>query len=210
MYFTASSIVAISLLTLGVEGTRLRGRNAVQSKTWKPAAFAPPSPNTVTSNVLELTKLNPTKQNTRSAAYLTGRTQSGTSPLLSLEEGEEYATSIKIGTQTFEVIVDTGSSDTWVVETGFNCVDVATQAPEPESACGFGPTYTIDSTFKEIPGEFFNITYGDGEFLLGFFGTETVTLAGITVQQTIALANYSGWYGDGTTSGLTGLAYPAL
>jgi hypothetical protein len=32
--------------------------------------------------------------------------------LTSLELGQEYATSITIGTQTFEVVVDTGSSDT--------------------------------------------------------------------------------------------------
>jgi hypothetical protein len=215
MYFTASCIAAICLSTLRVEGTRIQGRNVVRnrsisSSTWKPTAFAAASPNTVTSNVLELTKPKTTKANTRSAAYLKGLTAPGSSTLTSLLYGEEFATSITIGTQKFEVIIDTGSSDTWVVEEGFECVDIATDAEEPESECAFGTPYTLDSTFSEIEGEFFNITYGDGEFLTGIFGTETVTLAGITVHQTIALANRTGWDGDGTSSGLTGLAYPAL
>jgi hypothetical protein len=37
-----------------------------------------------------------------------------------------------------------------------------------------------------------------------------VTLAGIKVNQTVALVNYAAWNGDGTTSGLVGLAYPNM
>lgn len=51
---------------------------------------------------------------------------------------------------------------------------------------------------------------GDGEFLSGIFGYENTTLAGLTVNQTIALVNYAAWFGDTVTSGLLGLAYPAL
>jgi hypothetical protein len=89
-------------------------------------------------------------------------------------------------------------------------VEVSTDAQEQESECAFGTPYTTDSTFTEIQTEFFDITYGDGEQLTGILGTETVTLANITVDQTIALANRTAWEGDGTTSGLTGLAYPAM
>lgn len=106
--------------------------------------------------------------------------------------------------------MDTGSSDTWLVETGFKCVDVTTSDPEPESYCAFGPTYNVSDTFKQVPDENFNITYGDGEFLTGILGRESVTLAGIEVGHTAALVNYAAWEGDGTTSGLMGLAYPAL
>jgi hypothetical protein len=41
-------------------------------------------------------------------------------------------------------------------------------------------------------------------------GTEEVTTAGITVDQEVALVTAAAWEGDGTTSGLMGLAYPAL
>ena len=105
--------------------------------------------------------------------------------------GEEYATPITIGTQTFEVIVDTGSSDTWVVESGFECIDLSTGAKTTASVCEFGPTYTIDSTFVTTANENFNIEYGDGEYLTGIIGTETVTLAGIEVtDQTVAVVNF--------------------
>jgi hypothetical protein len=132
MYFTASLLAAISLLTLGVEGSpitasSLQGKNVAQRSvkrtTWKPTAFSAASPNTVSSHVLELSKRNTTNANPRSAAYLRGLTSgassSGSFSLTSLFEGEEYATSIIIGTQTFVVVVDTGSSNTWIVETGF-------------------------------------------------------------------------------------------
>ena len=74
-----------------------------------------------TDNVVSLSKRS-VKYNKRSAAYLLGKitdaavtstyANGSSSVLTSLFLGEEYATSITIGTQTFEVIVDTGSSDT--------------------------------------------------------------------------------------------------
>jgi aspergillopepsin I len=170
------------------------------------------------SNTLTLNRQKPRKgYNTRSAAYLLHGKPSGgipasnhTTGLLSLEIGEEFATNITFGEQTFVSIVDTGSSDTWVVEQGFQCVNITTGAPLSEADCFFGPTFTSDSTFTQIPNENFNITYGDGEFLTGIVGYEDVTLAGIKVRQEVALVNYAAWEGDSVTSGLTGFAYPAL
>jgi Eukaryotic aspartyl protease len=130
--------------------------------------------------------------------------------LISLSEGSVFATKIKFGTESFEVVVDTGSSDTWVIKTGFQCVGAQNGTAEPEDYCGFGPTYNTTKTFSQVPDENFNITYGDNEFLTGIIGHEKVTLAGITVKQTIAIVNLAAWYGDGTTSGLVGLAYPSL
>ena len=170
-----------------------------------------PSPNeVVTSHVLEFTKVsNPGRSYKRSAAW--NLFDRGTTQLTSLEIGQEFATPITIGGQIFEVIVDTGSSDTWVVESGFECVDVFNSSDVvAESQCGFGPTYNSSSSFKVIEGELFNITYGDGEFLNGIMGTDKVSLGGIEVDQEISLVNYAGWFGDGVTSGLVGLAFPAL
>ena len=204
------------LLALAVFAPHVIAARGIQVST--PAAFKEASPIVTTSNTLTLTKITSAKgYNPRSAAYLLGLTASSkiatsnhSTTLLSLEEGEEFATSITFGDETFESLVDTGSSDTWIVETGFKCVDITTSTPEPESYCAFGPTYNVTDTFKQTPDENFNITYGDGEFLTGIIGTESVTLAGITVNQTVALVNYAAWEGDGTTSGLIGLAYPAM
>ncbi|PMD38215.1 acid protease [Hyaloscypha variabilis F] len=133
-----------------------------------------------------------------------------TTGLTSLFTGEEFAAEVEFGTETFELIVDTGSSDTWVVETGFVCTDLTTGKTTTEAYCDFGPYYTKSSTFTAISGETFSIEYGDGEYLTGIMGTEEVTVAGITVDQEIALVTAAAWEGDGTTSGLIGLAYPAL
>lgn len=203
----------LSSILIGVAAALLpavaNARN-IQAKTSAATAFQAASANNVVPNYLALTKQKSAKgYNARSAAYLLNPT-GGTTGLLSLFEGQEFATSITFGTESFEVIVDTGSSDTWLVETGFKCVDIQTSAPLPESACAFGPTYNISKTFKQIPNENFNITYGDGEFLTGILGYEEVKLAGITVNQTVPVVNYAAWNGDGTTSGLVGLAYPAL
>ena len=86
------------------------------------------------------------------------------------------------GTQNVKVIFDSGSSDTWLAQTGFQCVTDA-GAPQSEGKCRFGPLYK--GTFDEgsIAGENFIITYGDGEFLTGGMGHQDITLAGLKVAK---------------------------
>ena len=225
----STGLVALPLLALTAEAVPLQSapvdhlaRRTLQERgvdikatTWKPTAFTASRTPAKSSKVMSLKKVNSNRANPRSAAYLKGLTSkksttSGSGQLISLFEGEEYATSITFGTQSFDVIVDTGSSDTWVVQNGFECIDLDTGREASESSCAFGSTYTVDSTFSKISGEEFSITYGDGEYLYGYMGTETVTLADITVEQEVAVVTQAAWEGDGTTSGLTGLAYPAL
>ncbi|RAK97350.1 acid protease [Aspergillus ibericus CBS 121593] len=217
MYFPVGTLAAVSLLagTVAAAPTPYKGRNIVRRTgsytTYKPTAFTSPSEHKATSNYLSLSKVKSKGSHPRSAAYVKRSTSSGSSSLISLFEGEEFATSITIGSDSFDVIVDTGSSDTWVVEKGFTCIDLDTGRTTSESSCDFGSTWTVESSFKEIQGEEFAIEYGDGEYLYGVLGNESVTLAGITVDSTtIAVVNEAAWEGDGTTSGLTGLAYPAL
>lgn len=81
----------------------------------------------------------------------------------------------------------------------------------PQAACALVATYTITSTFQEIPNENLNLTYGDGSYLNGVFGYETVEIAGIEVtHQQIGVPYLAGWEGDNITSGLVGLAYPGI
>ncbi|KAJ5730706.1 uncharacterized protein N7483_005214 [Penicillium malachiteum] len=222
----ALSLLAASAYAAPLEAGNVRhsARRAVHKRgadakaiTWKPTALVESRATTGGSAyTMSLKKQTTTRANPRSAAYLKGltgkstSTTSGSTGLISLFEGEEYATSITFGTQTFDVIVDTGSSDTWVVKEDFECIDLDTGDKTSESDCEFGTTYTTDSTLKKISGEEFEIEYGDGEYLYGYMGTETVTLASITVDQEVAIVTEAAWEGDGTTSGLTGLAYPAL
>ncbi|KAJ5692444.1 hypothetical protein N7462_001867 [Penicillium macrosclerotiorum] len=226
--FDSTIITKVSLLALAVGAAsfddapinHLARRNLQQRNvdlnvtTWKPVSSTTSRTVSKSSHAMSLQKIKTGRANPRSAAYLLGltsrATSSGSSVLTSLAEGEEYATSITFGTQTFDVIVDTGSSDTWVVKEGFECLDLDTGKKVSTSECEFGSTYTVDSTFSKISGEEFEIEYGDGEYLYGYMGTETVSLADVTVKQEVAVVTEAAWEGDGTTSGLTGLAYPAL
>ena len=113
-------------------------------------------------------------------------------------------TEIQIGGENFTAVVDTGSSDTWLVETGFTCVKGS------QAACKFGDTYNKTSTFQPVANENFAISYADGEYLKGSFGKEKVTVAGITVKdQQIAVLTSANWNGDGYSSGVLGLSFPA-
>jgi len=119
-------------------------------------------------------------------------------------------TDIRVGPNTYEAVVDTGSSDTWLAHTGFQCAVPGTGDLLSEDACKFGPLYTQSSTFKPVTNENFHVRYTDGETLTGVFGTERVTVAGITVDnQQIALVDQAAWNGDGVSSGVLGLAFPA-
>jgi Eukaryotic aspartyl protease len=106
-------------------------------------------------------------------------------PLTSAASGSEYLTQITFGSTPVQVIVDTGSSDTWLIESAFQCVDVNGNA-QAQSVCNFGPAYPGTFGANQIPNVNFNISYGDGEFVTGVFGTTNITIAGITVpSQTV-------------------------
>jgi hypothetical protein len=133
--------------------------------------------------------------------------------------GRIYIANVTIGGQRFALVTDTGSSDTWVATTQFQCEDPDTGATLPAQQCGFGPLYNqaSSSTFKSINYQF-SVEYAGGEYLTGNMGTENFGIGGVsrgqnpyvTVQQTIGAVNQGFWVGDGISSGLMGMAYPAL
>jgi Eukaryotic aspartyl protease len=167
------------------------------------------------SNILTLTRTKFGKgYNARGADYALGLAKIPASKhiatLTSSEYGQGFTAEITLGTQQFSLLVDTGSSDTWVVEAGYQCVNFENGAIEPEAFCTFGPTYTPSKTFVQTPDENFNITYESGEFLTGILGTEEIKLAGLKVDSTIAVVDNAAFFGDGIFSGILGLAYPDL
>lgn len=202
------STIALLLVTLSI----LSHVDARKHSVSHPKASRNPLPLPVSSNILPLTRQKKSGKG-RGAAALLGLEKIPTSrhvtQLTSLAIGEEFATEITFGKQKFLTIVDTGSSDTWIVEKGFQCIDF-TGAPLPEAICNFGPTCTPSETFFQTPNENFAITYADGEFVTGIIGTEDVKLAGLKVKQTVGIVNNAAWLGDGATSGILGLAYPDL
>ncbi|KAJ7643179.1 acid protease [Mycena rosella] len=144
---------------------------------------------------------------------LLGAASVDVAPLVGAQHDYEYLANITVGGQTFSVIIDTGSSDTWLAQKGFACLNL-TGHPVPAATCGFGSQgfdSKLSKSFQPYPSTSFYITYGDGEYLSGAAAFETVTVGGLTVtHQEIGMVASAAWTGDGINTGLLGLAYPSL
>ena len=90
--------------------------------------------------------------------------------LQSVPSQNSILTDVTIDSQTFEVIVDTGSSDSWLITPNFDCVS---------GPCRFGPAFTPGSSFEVIPGVHMDAEYADHTFGQGEIGQDTVTIAGV-------------------------------
>ena len=170
----------------------------------------------VTGNFQHVHALRSDGKNTRSVASILGahQRQVGGSGYQNITPatayGTQYAVDLTFADVPLRVLLDTGSSDTWIVQEGYRCVDYANEDMDEES-CGFGPTYPGDFQYGAIPDQHIYIQYGDGEIVYGPVGYSDVTLGNITVKrQEAALANTTYWYGNNETSGVLGLAYPSI
>ncbi|KAJ5334141.1 uncharacterized protein N7506_007924 [Penicillium brevicompactum] len=136
---------------------------------------------------------------------------SATIPLVSTEFGTVFDAPMKIGNQSFQMLVDTGSSDTYVMENGYTCINATTNGQLPQEDCLYAnKTYRSSRTQRRIANENFGIEYGAG-IASGFMAYEQVSLGNLTVKkQKVGIANRSNPTGDGVNSGLLGLAYPSI
>nr|GAT51413.1 acid protease [Mycena chlorophos] len=211
----ASALAALSVLSLAcassAEFVVSRHVSNVARTVVEPADIPP------AQFVMPITQTTPRRASKKAnlaalRAYLCG--DKDTAVLSGSDLDQEYLTDVTVGGQTFPLIVDTGSSDTWVIQSGFQCYNLTTDAKLPEPDCDFGPKSfdtSASKTFKSFPKVSFNISYGDGEFLSGPVGFDTVTAGGLTVKsQEIGVPNLAAWEGDSVNSGLIGLAFPEL
>lgn len=74
----------------------------------------------------------------------------------------EYIFKIKVNGEEFPMIPDTGSSDTWLVQSNYTCLNLTTRQPLPHSSCGFGPLYNGTFPNGTVPGQRLSISYLDG------------------------------------------------
>ncbi|KAJ6521574.1 acid protease [Mycena vulgaris] len=134
--------------------------------------------------------------------------------LAGVQHGFVYVADVTVGGQLFKLAVDTGSSDTWIPQRGFRCLQPGTAIPQPAQECGFGATFNPakSKTFQLLPKTSFVASYGDGsQFVTGAAGFETVSIGGLSVtKQEIGLPNVTAWIGNDISSGLLGLAFPGL
>ncbi|OQE25328.1 hypothetical protein PENSTE_c006G03810 [Penicillium steckii] len=146
--------------------------------------------------------------NSRSNQHKSGYTSS----LIATQFGMVFDAPVTIGNQSFQLLVDTGSSDTYVMQDGFTCIDSTENMVIPQDECLYSnKTYHKSRSHRHVPGEMFGIEYGAG-IASGEMAYEDVSLNGLSVKgQKVAIANVSTPMGDkGVNSGLLGLAYPAL
>ncbi|KAI1382743.1 acid protease [Hypoxylon trugodes] len=169
-------------------------------------------------NHLELRRLPrgdaPTSQ--RSAAALFGQIQrnSGGNGYENVSAVNHYAVEYSVraffNKISMDVIIDSGSADTWVRAPDFICRNNLNKTL-PQETCGLGPSFAGNFTGRPIHDQHFTVKYGDGESVQGRLGYMDVAFAGINVfRQEIALATQGTWHGNNVTSGVLGLAYPSL
>lgn len=116
------------------------------------------------------------------------------------DQQNKYLASIAVGGQRLNVELDTGSSDLYLMQTGFQCYrdyDNSTKTfiePTNHSYCNPGPTFDINAAFTPLPDIHELVCYGSGKptfrCIAGPYGNITVQINGINVpEQTVAAPN---------------------
>ncbi|PHH84804.1 hypothetical protein CDD83_1347 [Cordyceps sp. RAO-2017] len=109
------------------------------------------------------------------------------------------------------LLLDTGSSDTWAVQTGFKCDNGGTPGTPGEAECSFGTPLVDDFGGGAIQDLHFYLRYGSGEKITGPMGYSDLACGGVLVSdQQVGLANFTYWHGNNMTVGILGLAYPSI
>ncbi|KAF9450359.1 acid protease [Macrolepiota fuliginosa MF-IS2] len=133
------------------------------------------------------------------------KSSAGWSPLPQSKDRQSYFAVIQVGGINFRVVLDTGSSDLWLVSS----------ACETEACKGI-PKYPLSyqsPSFQGVNGNatVFDASYADGSAVSGFIAKEKVELAGLVVaNQTFGLISNSTVPAIDQESGFLGLGFPRL
>lgn len=85
-----------------------------------------------------------------------------TASLLSAEYGTTCNVDVTLANQTFKLLVDFGSSDTYVLRTGFICINQTTNLEIAQADCGYDlQAYNQSSTYRVIPDQMFGVQLGN-------------------------------------------------
>ena len=228
-FYLAISFVGQSSAKAMVKKISLPRRNSGLEYTTIPrAATSVPITGTATKRSSKTTSLNALRNHMsghrphNSDGHGEHEEPASSIPLVGTPFGLDYLVNITVGGQTFAVVIDTGSSNTWVPTTNFTCF-IPTVGMVPQEDCGFGPLFDIEAskTFVPVEGVNFNTTYGemasfphhfphvllgDGAIVLGGAARETVTIGDITVHnQEIGVGENIFWFLGNSTLMATSL-----
>lgn len=109
-----------------------------------------------------------------------------------------YTCNLLVGTpaQNISVVLDTGSSDLWVMDSSNPYCEGSSSSTVPQNdqiECSDSQVFTASdsSSFSNNNTEF-SINYGDGSFASGYWGTDTVSFSGHSIDSTsFGVANQS-------------------
>ncbi|KAL4878891.1 aspartic peptidase domain-containing protein [Aspergillus karnatakaensis] len=122
----------------------------------------------------------------------------------SVEGDAAFVSPVTVGGQELVVTFDTGSADVWVLNSRLPAASL-------DRRTVYDPSKS--TTFKELDGAHFNITYGDDSYAKGPVGTETINVGGVSVSEQaigVPTAVSSSFFEDTYTNGLVGLGFSTL
>ncbi|SPO00707.1 uncharacterized protein DNG_03455 [Cephalotrichum gorgonifer] len=129
-----------------------------------------------------------------------------TGSVFNVDRQVAYAVDVEVQWGSYLLILDTGSSDTWVVTSPFTCYDRVTFDPVPVEECNFGPSFSGERPQQAASDMAFALMYGGNRYITGRMGSVDLSVAGITLEdQLIGFAEAGAWRGDNETSGLFAL-----
>lgn len=142
------------------------------------------------------------------------RSTNGTVPVTLDNQFTFYSTEIELGTppQKIEILIDTGSSDFWVIASNNPfCSTDPTVIEDGHGVDCNGLTFNNNksSTFQfnsSGPSDDFTIQYGDGTQAHGYWGTDVLDISGAILKNTsVAVA-----FQTNATSGIMGISFVGL
>lgn len=143
------SWVAILLLGLAVSSA---GAEFSLGKSYRPLKGRAPSLDVVTDNVVPLVPVNRAQRHYK-GLHRRQSASNGNFTAISNPNQVNYVAQVGWGNETYSMMLDTGSSDTWILQKGFQCLDstgVPTNVRVFSSLC-FVKWFLICHTAKQLP-----------------------------------------------------------